>query len=197
MTKPRDRLKDCFYDMIKRSRRRLLSGDMCSVYWETFEQFKLWSLASGYQDTLVLCRNGDTGNYHPDNVRWDTVGNNTIEAHAEFFEFINPYGKLVKLYNLNDFCRDNNLSAGNMSEVNKGARISHKGWTQAVDSKPAIHVKWAVKKSSDPEWILIYSLGSFCKSQKLDRGCMSRVAKGTFTSHKGWNCKDLRGDDYG
>lgn len=47
--------------------------------------------------------------------------------------FISPLGKAVSVYNLLQFCRDNNLSAAHMWQVYKGIRNHHKGWRKAVE----------------------------------------------------------------
>ena len=74
------RLYSCWQNMKARAKSR----DGCNVFvlWDTFPPFKEWAMANGYADDLVLCRNGDTGNYQPDNVRWDTRANNNREAIA-------------------------------------------------------------------------------------------------------------------
>ena len=75
------RLHRCWYDMRRRAKNREQCG-VCSL-WESYLSFKEWALMHGYEETLVLCRNGDVGDYTPDNVRWDTKGNNTLEYHGK------------------------------------------------------------------------------------------------------------------
>jgi hypothetical protein len=41
---------------------------------------------------------------------------------------IDPNGNRIEVFNLNQFCKDNNLIAGNMSKVGQGKRIHHKGY---------------------------------------------------------------------
>jgi hypothetical protein len=40
--------------------------------WQTFEPFRDWALANGYEDHLTLDREENDGNYEPGNCRWAT-----------------------------------------------------------------------------------------------------------------------------
>lgn len=51
-------------------------------------------------------------------------------SKAKEFSFTKPDGEQVHFINLQKFCRDNNLQAGNMYRVFVGERKSHKGWTK-------------------------------------------------------------------
>ena len=123
------RLWKCWECMRTRARGR----ESCLVYdeWRDYLTFKAWSLANGYTDKLVLCRNGDTGNYEPNNVRWDTVANNIKEANSKHYIF-EYEGKRVEVYNLAEFCRENNLAKTHMSSVHaeKKSHYQHKGWSK-------------------------------------------------------------------
>ena len=57
----------------------------------------------------------------------DALIGNKSPFHKKY-EIIDPTGKKYIVDGLNKFCRDNNLSQGNMSEVANGARQQHKGW---------------------------------------------------------------------
>ena len=72
------RLYQCWQNMNARARSRK-NCEVCSE-WRTFPPFKKWALGNGYRDDLVLCRNGDKGDYEPNNVRWDSRRNNNLEA---------------------------------------------------------------------------------------------------------------------
>ncbi len=100
----------------------------CEVMWESYLEFVEWSLANGFRDGLTLCRNGDTGNYEPNNCRWDTQANNTIEAQARQYNIARPDGQIIQVYNMNQFCKDNNLNSSHMSKVIKGELAQHKGY---------------------------------------------------------------------
>lgn len=49
--------------------------------WKNYITFKKWSIANGWKKGLVISRNGDIGNYEPNNAVWKTRTENNIEAH--------------------------------------------------------------------------------------------------------------------
>lgn len=51
-------------------------------------------------------------------------------AHARMWNFLNPSGEVVNIFNLAEFCRRNNLSVSAMNDLFHGVRHrkSHKGW---------------------------------------------------------------------
>lgn len=121
------RLYSCWCKMLNRASKR---GSTCNIFvdWLNFESFKTWSLDNGYSETLQLCRNGDKGDYEPDNVRWDTLENNVIEAKAKSYTFKTPEGEKVEILNLSKFCRDKGLTVSGFHRVMKGQK-SYKGYT--------------------------------------------------------------------
>lgn len=122
------KLYNCWSDMKRRAKAR----SSCDVFppWSDFQTFKVWSLGNGYDETLVLCRKGDVGDYHPDNVSWGTKQKNCEEAHARNWEVTTPAGEVLQIYNLHTFCRENKLSPSCMSQVanNKIGYKSHRGY---------------------------------------------------------------------
>lgn len=72
--------------------------------------------------------NEDTLNNNSWNLEWMSRGDNARYSFAKTFTF--KYGEgLVTFHNMNEFCRKNNLSIGNMYYVLKGIRKSHKGYS--------------------------------------------------------------------
>ena len=63
------------------------------------------------------------------NLEWCTVQYNNEYSHAKTYQFINPLGIVVEVFNLAKFCRDNELIHSCMSMLQSGKRKSHKGWT--------------------------------------------------------------------
>ena len=122
----KDRLYKCWLSMTQRSKRR-----GCEVFpaWATYEGFKGWALSSGYEEHLVLCRNGDVGDYTPSNTRWDTKGNNTIEALARCYEVSYPDGRTEVIRNLSEFCRNHDLRQPEACKVSLGQRRHHRGYS--------------------------------------------------------------------
>ena len=51
------------------------------------------------------------------------------ELKSKTWTFKNPNGVTITIINLSKFCKDNNLSNGNMKMVHDGQRKQHKGYT--------------------------------------------------------------------
>lgn len=45
---------------------------ICKEWADSFEEFHKWAVASGYDDTLIIDRENNDGNYEPSNCRWVT-----------------------------------------------------------------------------------------------------------------------------
>jgi hypothetical protein len=50
------------------------------------------------------------------------------ELNSKEYTFIDPHGEIVLIKNLSRFCKENNLSLGNMQSVLYGTRSHHKGY---------------------------------------------------------------------
>tara|TARA_R110000851_G_scaffold310397_1_gene470187 strand:+ start:167 stop:529 length:363 start_codon:yes stop_codon:yes gene_type:complete len=115
-------------------RRRSKMRDNCYVdnEWNDFLNFKNWSLKNGYSSDLILCRKGDTGNYSPNNVRWGTSQSNVEESLAKRYLVTKPSGDQEVVYNMNKFCRENNLDPCHMSKVSNGKAKKHKQYKSEI-----------------------------------------------------------------
>lgn len=126
------RLYRCWKSMKDRS----MAREDCEIFegWELFSNFKDWALTNGYDDSKILCRNGDRGDYKPSNCRWDTPQSNSEEALAKVYRFISPSGEEIEVFNLSKFCKDNKLNQGAMFAVWAGLqrRKSHKGYKAVI-----------------------------------------------------------------
>ncbi len=103
--------------------------------WHNFQNFAKW-----YHENHPT----DGGNYHldkdikiegnkeysPSACMFVSPEDNAIKARAKSYTFRSPNGDVVEVYNLNKFCRDNDLYQGSMSAVHSGKRKSHKGWAK-------------------------------------------------------------------
>lgn len=123
-------LLQVWYDMKSRAKKRTLKGDICKVFqaWDQdFLVFKAWAEKNGYEKGLHICRNGDKGDYEPDNCRWDTATNNAIEANARHYDLISEQGEKVTVYNLREFCRENNIARTSLRSTESSGKF-HKGF---------------------------------------------------------------------
>jgi hypothetical protein len=106
---------------------RCKAREDCISEFEDYLNFKEWSLNNGYEEGLNLCRNGDQGNYSPENARWDTVTANIVEANAHTYTLLDALGKKEEVYNLAEFCREHKLNAGGLHATFRTGK-PHKGW---------------------------------------------------------------------
>ena len=111
----------------------------CYVYedWKNFQNFSEWYYDTYpkdyYQRELQLDKDSILeGNimYAPDRCVWITHKENSALAHAKFYTFVSPDGKVLDVYNLSDFCTENGLGLSSMIQVNSGKQYKHRGWTK-------------------------------------------------------------------
>ncbi len=81
----------------------------------------------------------NTVNNHYTNLEWMSRQDNIEYSQAGTYYFKSPEGVVVEVFNLNKFCRENKLSAGNMHMVLDGKRGHHKGWTSALPEDFKFH----------------------------------------------------------
>lgn len=65
------------------------------------------------------------------NLEWCTDQYNKEYSNKKIFRFKSSTGEIVETKNVSRFCRENNLTQGNMSKVISGQRIHHGGWSLA------------------------------------------------------------------
>lgn len=143
------------------------------LYWDTGNLYNLCRYAGSNKDverTEEWCKN---------------IG----DAVAKDWEFISPEGELVKIHNLSEFCRLNDLQDTLMAKVYAGKRNHHKGWS-AVDSD-YVYYKYEFES---PEGVVYKfpDLKAFCEEHGLCQPAMSAVHnnKGSKTGlkqYKGWH----------
>lgn len=108
----------------------------CSVCdeWRNFQTFAKWLHS---QDSDLKCTELDkdgliVGNkvYSPDSCRLISKQENIEISQAKMYIVKSPAGDIISIFNMNRFCRENNLNRSNLRSVIKGLRKSHKGWTK-------------------------------------------------------------------
>ena len=109
----------------------------CSVDkdWWDFQKFGAW-FECNYFEGGNLSKNmitGDSKLYSSETCSFVSKKDNTVKARAKHYKFINPDGDLVEIYNLNKFCKDNNLNQGHLCSVSTGKRLQYKGWTKYAE----------------------------------------------------------------
>tara|TARA_R110000868_G_scaffold102014_3_gene280897 strand:- start:1376 stop:1885 length:510 start_codon:yes stop_codon:yes gene_type:complete len=68
-----------------------------------------------------------TNNYYR-NLEWVTSFYNTEYSCAKSYTITYPNGVVLDVFNLSEFCRNNNLDRSNMIRVSKGRQSHHKGF---------------------------------------------------------------------
>ena len=106
----------------------------CTVVeeWHSFQNFAKWyeeNYVEGYHLDKDIKIEGNRI-YGPDTCMLVSRQDNNEKAKAKHYKVVNPEGVVVSIYNMNKFCRDNNLTAKNLSKVYHGKRKHHKGWTK-------------------------------------------------------------------
>ncbi len=115
--------------------RRYPSYSGCSVYkkWHNFQVFAEWydyHYIEGYHLDKDIKIKGNRI-YSPDTCMFVTRELNSYHANLKSMyqvKLVNDMGEVILVHNVNEFCRNNNLSAGNINMVIHGKRNKHKGW---------------------------------------------------------------------
>ncbi len=71
---------------------------------------------------------GDKTNNLLSNLEWCTAQHNSEHATAKSYRFFSPEGRVVEVFNLNRFCRENGLDTGNMWKVFNGLASHCHNW---------------------------------------------------------------------
>ena len=82
--------------------------------------------------TEVNHKDEDKTNPHLDNLEWCTSQYNIEYSMAKNFLLLSPEDKVVPVFNLRKFCREQGLDQGHMSGVTSGRYKSCKKWRSYV-----------------------------------------------------------------
>lgn len=89
---------------------------VCKEWKDNFSTFRDWALSNGYNDELTLDRINNEGNYEPDNCRWATYQEqslNTSRNHlVQLFGEIRPLDEWCRIYQLNSKTVRDRLTRG-------------------------------------------------------------------------------------
>lgn len=105
--------------------------------WQNFQSFAEWYEINYPKDGCKYQLDKDiriSGNktYSPEFCRFVTAHENvckSIGCYGRVVTLSSPAGEVFKASNINQFCRDNNLSEGGLFKIIKGLTCSYKGWT--------------------------------------------------------------------
>ena len=104
--------------------------------WHNYQNFAKWYYNNipeedgiAYQlDKDILSK--EVRIYSPSTCTFVSNQVNSEVALSKDYTFIDPKGGRREVYNLNKFCKDNNLTHPCMHNVHTGKAKSHKGWTK-------------------------------------------------------------------
>lgn len=120
------------------------------------------------------------------NLEWVSVGRNNEHSSAKYYNLISPEGERVTIYNMNKFCRENDLNQGNMSMVATGRLLSCMGWRSAEANRENVKMRRFNIKSPDGVIHSVLNSSDFCNRNGLSKPKISMLRNGKIKSHKGW-----------
>ena len=124
--------------------RRCYSGESynyedCEVHtdWLNFQNFAKWYQLNYPRDGKDYHLDKDIkllGNriYSESACSFVTQSENSIFSNSRAHHLLNPEGVYILIHNLVKFCKDNNLSRGQMSNLSRGGIKQYKGWTKYI-----------------------------------------------------------------
>ena len=101
--------------------------------WHNFQVFAKWfdeNYMEGFQLDKDIKIEGNKI-YSSGTCLFVSPTNNKVKARAKTFNFVSPLGDVVGIYNLAEFCRENELNKSNMYQVHFGRISHHKQWRKA------------------------------------------------------------------
>jgi len=101
--------------------------------WHQFETFLEWYKNHYPKDGQKYqldkdIKGEDLKVYSPSTCTFISQKENVVKALAKTWLFIDPEGNKVRVYNLQEFCRKQELTQANMWKVHSGERVRHKQW---------------------------------------------------------------------
>lgn len=101
--------------------------------WHNFQKFAEWFYENYPNDNSPYDLDKDIrvkGNkvYSPDRCKFVPRKDNVAASKAMAYSILTPDGKVIDIFNMSEFCRNNNLNGGHMNSVVNGNLGSHKGY---------------------------------------------------------------------
>lgn len=81
---------------------------------------------------VVNHKDCNRSNNKASNLEWVSQQYNVEYSISKVFKVVNPEGKVFEGFNLDKFCRDNELNSSHMHQVVLGKKKYYKGWTAYV-----------------------------------------------------------------
>lgn len=130
----------CWWNMMQRcyshdyqSKKPTYVGCTVCEEWHNFQNFAKWyeenNIDGFHLDKDIKVRGNKV--YSPETCMFVSNADNSIQANAKLYTLRSPDGVVAEIYNMRQFCKDKNLSDGDVSQVLSGKRNQHKGWTRA------------------------------------------------------------------
>jgi hypothetical protein len=115
--------------------------------------------------------------------------------YGKDYDLVNPNGEKIKIRNLFKFCRDNNLSYGQLLKVAMGMTTQHKGYTPPNLEIPDDNFIEVRLLSPLGELLVVNDRLKFEKERGLIIGTISKIASGKFSHIKGWSLVEMSPED--
>ena len=126
------------YSKTLHAKRPTYAGCTVCDEWHNYQNFADWfdlNYIDGHDlDKDILQRGVENKIYSPTTCCFISAKDNTIEAKAKNYILLNPNGIPVNIYNMTQYCKDNNLDRTYLSLVARGKKDSYKGWTKPKDN---------------------------------------------------------------
>lgn len=130
----RDMIKRCYYEQFHKIQPNYRDCFVCDE-WHNFQTFADWYYKNYPSEKehgemqldkdIVVDGNKE---YSPSKCAFVTPRENSVKANAKSYSFLSPSGSVIDVYNLMDFCRENNLNRVCMIRTLQGKQSSHKGY---------------------------------------------------------------------
>ena len=129
-------LARCYCEKAQAEKPTYIGVTVCDE-WHDFQAFADWHESNYIEGCQIDKDIRIKGNkvYSPAACKFVTNEENSVEASAKHYRFIDPRGRAVDVYNLSKFCHGNNLGRSSMYDVHNGRLSAHKKWTKEKASK--------------------------------------------------------------